>query len=53
VLTGVLATSISAVATNGTGRCTIFLQVPPMQMILATPNNTIPMFGVAQGTATT
>jgi hypothetical protein len=53
VLTGVLATSVSAVASNGTSRLTIFVNQGVWNSIAGTPVNTIPMFGVAQSTATT
>ena len=53
ILTGVLATSISAVASNGTGRLTIFQNLGVWNQVAGTPVNTIPMFGVAQSTAVT
>jgi hypothetical protein len=53
ILTGVLATSVSAVATNGTGRLTIMQSLLVHQLVYGTPINTIPMFGVAQSTAVT
>lgn len=53
ILTGVLATSVSAVASNGTGRLAIHQSLGVWNMVAGTPVNTIPMFGVAQSTATT
>lgn len=52
VITGAIATAISATATNGTGRVWVGITMPPMQSVLATPINQAPMFGVAQSTAT-
>ncbi len=53
ILTGVLATSISAVASNGTGRLSVMQNIGVWNQVAGTPVNTIPMFGVAQSTATT
>lgn len=53
VLTGVLATAVSAVATNGTGRLAVYQTLGVWNQIAGTPVNTIPMFGVAQSTAVT
>lgn len=53
IVTGVLATSISAVATNGTGRLFVAINQEPMFATRATPLNNTFMFGVAQYTATT
>lgn len=53
ILTGVIATSISAVASNGTGRLAIVQNIGVWNQVFGTPVNTIPMFGVAQSTATT
>lgn len=47
-----IGTAISAVATNGTGRLCIMQSVGVFNQ-LATPNNTVPLFGVAQSTAST
>lgn len=51
VLTGVLATSVSAVATNGTSRLTMKQTFGTWNQIAGTPINTVPMFGVSQSTA--
>lgn len=53
IVTGGLATSISAVATNGTGRVSIVQDFGPVSVVYTNPNNTVPLFGVAQSTATT
>lgn len=53
ILTGVLATSVSAIASNGTSRLTIFQHLGVWNQIAGTPVNAIPMFGVAQSTAVT
>ncbi len=53
ILTGVLATSVSAVASNGTGRLAIVANIGTWNQIFGTPNNTVPMFGLAQFTGTT
>ena len=53
ILTGVIATAISAVATNGTSRVTMRQTIGVWNQIAGTPINTVPMFGVAQTTATT
>ena len=53
IVTGGLATAMSVVASNGTGRIAVSMNVTPMASILATPINQVPMFGVAQYTATT
>lgn len=53
VLTGVLSTSISAVATNGTSRFTIQQSIGVWNQVYGTPNNTVPMFGPAQFTGST
>lgn len=53
IVTGVLATSVSAQATNGTTRLVVVQRLGPMTIINTTPSNTTAMFGVAQGTATT
>lgn len=53
LLTGVLATSISAVATNGTGRLGMTQTFGTWNQVYGTPVDTIPMFGRAQTTATT
>jgi len=53
IVTGVLATAISAVASNGTSRITIQQNIGVWNQIYGTPNNTVPMFGAAQFTGTT
>lgn len=53
ILTGVLATSVSAVASNGTGRLAMFQYLGVWNQVAGNPVNSIPMFGVAQSTATT
>ncbi len=53
IVTGGLSTAMSIVASNGTGRIAVTMNIEPMISILATPINQIPMFGVAQYTATT
>lgn len=53
IITGGLATAMSVIASNGTGRFTVNLNVTPMAQILATPLSQIPMFGQSQYTATT
>lgn len=50
VLTGVLATSVSAIASNGTSRLAVVNNIGVWNQIYGTPLNTIPMFGVAQST---
>lgn len=50
---GAVATSFSVATTNGTGRLTVVMDIPPQQMVLGTPINQTPMFGVTQSTATT
>ncbi len=50
VLTGVLATSVSAISSNGTSRLAIVNNIGVWNQIYGTPLNTIPMFGVAQST---
>ena len=52
VLTGSLATAMSVIATNGTGRLFVAANIPPMQNVFATPINQVPMFGISQYTAT-
>jgi hypothetical protein len=44
---------MSVIASNGTGRLSVTMNIEPQISILATPINQIPMFGVAQYTATT
>ena len=55
VVTGVLATSINptSITTNGTSRLAVKQDIGVWNMISGTPINAIPMFGVAQSTATT
>ena len=53
ILTGVLATAVSAVASNGTGRLAIVCNIGAWNQIAATPNNVVPMFGLAQFTGST
>lgn len=53
IVTGGLATAMSVIASNGTGRLFVVMSVPPTPAVLATPINQTPMFGVAQSTATT
>lgn len=50
ILTGVLATSVSAVATNGTSRVTMLQNIGVWNQVYGTPTNQAPMFGVAQST---
>lgn len=50
ILTGVIATSVSAVATNGTSRVTLRQTFGVWNQIAGTPVNTVPMFGLAQST---
>lgn len=51
VVTGGLATAVSLIASNGTGRLTIFQNIGVWNQVNATPVNTAPLFGVAQATA--
>lgn len=51
VVTGVLATAVSGVASNGTSRLAIVNNIGVWNQIFGTPLNTVPMFGVAQSTA--
>ncbi len=53
IITGGVATAISVIASNGTGRLWCQVNLPATPMVLATPINQIPMFGQAQYTATT
>lgn len=53
IVTGGLATAMSIVATNGTGRIFASIALPPTPLILGTPINQAPIFGPAQSTATT
>jgi hypothetical protein len=53
IVTGGLSTAMSVIASNGTGRLSVTMNIEPQISILATPINQIPMFGVAQYTATT
>lgn len=53
IITGGLATAMSVVASNGTGRVVVYMTTPPYTDILATPLNQSPKFGIAQYTATT
>jgi len=53
VVTGVLATAISAIASNGTSRLAFQQNVGVWNQMFGTPNNTVPMFGVAQFTGST
>lgn len=53
IVTGGLATAMSIVASNGTGRVYVTWGAPPTPVILGTPTNQVPMFGVAQSTAVT
>ena len=53
IITGGLATAMSVIASNGTGRLYVAWSGPPTPIILGTPINQTPMFGVAQSTATT
>ena len=52
ILTGVLATSISSIASNGTGRLAIIGNIGVWNTVAGSPNNVVPMFGLAQSTAT-
>jgi hypothetical protein len=52
IVTGTIATAISATATNGTGRLWISMTHTPMYDILSTPLNLPPKFGISQYTAT-
>jgi len=53
IITGGVATAMSIVASNGTGRVYVTWSGPPTPVILGTPTNQTSMFGVAQSTATT
>ncbi len=53
IVTGGLSTAMSVIASNGTGRLSVTMNIEPQISILASPLNQIPMFGVAQYTATT
>ncbi len=53
IITGGLATAMSVIASNGTGRIAVTIGMPPMQEIIATPINQLPKFGQTQYTATT
>jgi hypothetical protein len=53
IVTGGLATAISAVATNGTSRVSFVQDFTPVSIVYTTPNNSVPLFGVAQNTGTT
>lgn len=53
IVTGGLATAMSVIASNGTGRLFVAMSIPPTPAILATPINQAPLFGGAQATATT
>lgn len=53
LVTGVLGTAISAVASNGTSRLTVIQNIGVWNQMFGTPVTPAPMFGVAQSTATT
>jgi hypothetical protein len=53
IVTGGLATAMSVIASNNTGRVSVYMTVPPQVDIFATPLNLAPKFGIAQYTATT
>ena len=53
IITGGLATAMSVIASNGTGRIYATWNGPPTPIVLGTPINQTPMFGVTQSTATT
>jgi hypothetical protein len=53
IVTGTIATAISAIATNGTGRLTIRMFVEAQQAVASNPLNIVPSFGLSQYTATT
>lgn len=53
IITGGLATAMSVIASNGTGRVFCALNSPPTPFVLGTPLNQTPIFGVTQSTATT
>jgi hypothetical protein len=53
VLTGVIATAVSAVATNGTSRLTMRQTFGVWNQVAGNPVNQVPMFGIAQFTGTT
>jgi hypothetical protein len=48
--TGGLGTSVAAAPSNGTARLSVMQNVGVWNMVYATPNNIVPMFGVAQST---
>lgn len=52
ILTGALASSMSVVASNGTGRLFAKISLNAWQVAFTNPLDTTPMFGTAQGTAT-
>jgi hypothetical protein len=52
-ITGVIGTAVSAVASNGTGRLSVLLNMGTWNQIYGTPLTTAPQFGVAQTTSTT
>lgn len=53
IVTGGLATAVSGVATNGTGRVSIVMDFTPTAIVYTNPNRTVPLLGVPQNTATT
>jgi hypothetical protein len=53
IVTGGLATAMSVIASNGTGRIFVSMMTPPNVEVLSTPINQSPKFGIAQYTATT
>lgn len=53
IITGALTTAVSVNATNGTGRMTILQNIGVWNQMYGNPVNPVPMFGVAQSTATT
>ena len=53
IVTGGLATAMSVIASNGTGRLAVSMTTPPQVEVYSTPLNLSPKFGIAQYTATT
>ena len=53
VVTGVIGTAISSFASNGTGRLMMAQFLGAWNQVYANPNNTAPVFGWPQSTATT
>jgi hypothetical protein len=53
IITGGLATAMSVIASNGTGRLAVTMSKTTLSRVYANPVNLVPMFGVSQYTATT